>query len=394
MLAPAAPVAMPSQRAGRTGSPGALGRFLPAVPDIVEAALVRIEAGLPELASAPWRNRSADEAFLRFELARRLELCEQGAGFEDDDLARFAGHFTAMARRGAPLLTVQRFCRSAIVDTFSELWARAEPADVTQLLALSRWLSWHQGAVERLLVQAYEDESDPDRLLSDRRSALAERLLAGLTEQTGDEEPELRLAPGYLVVTLAEPVELRGLPAGTLSTAAAGRPHVLVRVDEGRSSEQVWAEVAEWVGARAGLRAAGAFAAQLPRIPAAAAAADALIGAAAAVGLPPGLVGDRDLVLETAMSARPEGLRRVSAVLDPLDGHLRLIDTLTAFLGSDLDRTRTADALAISRGGLSLRLDRITQLTGLDPRSTRGIQVLASAITARALLRASAVADG
>ncbi len=388
---PAPAPRVPSPRAPRDGAPGSLDRFLPAVPEIVGAALVRIDAGLPELASAPWRDRAADEAFLRFELARRLERCAQGVGFDDADLARFAGHFTAMARRGAPLLAVQRFCRAAIIDTSVELWTRAGPADVARLLALSRWLSWHQGAVERLLVRVYEDLSDPDRLSADRRAALAERLLAGLAEPTGEEELELRLAAGYLVVAPAAPVDPSGLPAGTLSTAAGGRPHLLVPVGPDRSAEQAWTEVAGWVAARPGLLAAGAVAAQPARVPSAAAAADGLVGAATAVGLPPGLVGERDLVLETALSARPQGLTRVAAVLDPLDGHPRLVRTLTAFLGNDLDRTRTAEALALSRGGLALRLDRITALTGLDPRSTRGIQVLTTAVTARALLRAAAV---
>jgi carbohydrate diacid regulator len=73
-------------------------------------------------------------------------------------------------------------------------------------------------------------------------------------------------------------------------------------------------------------------------------------------------------------------------VLDPLAGDPRLLETLSRFLDLDLDRTRTAAAMGLSRRGLSLRLDRVTALTGFDPRGARGVQVLSSALASRALI--------
>jgi|GEM_PF-1456296 len=388
MSAPAA--SRPVATVHRLGSarPITLSRFLPLVPEIVVEVLARIESDLPEFATAAWRSRGEDETFLMVELGRQLELCERGVGFEDADLLRFAAHFAGMARRGAPLPAVQRFCRSAIVDTFSELWARAEPGDVTELLRFSQWLSRNNGAMERLLVTIYSGQLDPGRQQADRREELAERLLAGLGEQASAESCDLAVAPAYLVVVLlgTEEPRIRDLPSGTLSAPVDRQYHLLVPVDSAAARPRVWNAVARWVTAQGGMRAAGAFATDPMRIPVAASAARRLVEAAAAIRLPASLVGEQEMALETALADHPHGLERVAAVLDLLDADRRLLVTLTTFFDLDLDRTRTAAALFLSRGGLSLRLDRVAALTGLDPRSTRGIQVLGAALSARALL--------
>ncbi|WP_219420463.1 helix-turn-helix domain-containing protein, partial [Pseudonocardia nigra] len=118
----------------------------------------------------------------------------------------------------------------------------------------------------------------------------------------------------------------------------------------------------------------------------AAAAARRLLATAEGVALPPGLVGERDLVLESALAEHPPALHRLAAVLDPVRAHEHLAEALVAFLASDGNREPTAAALFLSPGGLSLRLDRIAQLTGFDPRTSRGARVLGAALSARSLL--------
>jgi PucR C-terminal helix-turn-helix domain len=380
-----APAAVPAGIAGpeRTGSgPVRSSRFLPFVDGIVAEVLARIEVDMPELVSSDWRRRADEKEFLTFELRRRLVLCAKGTGFDAADLDRFAGYFSASARRGAPLRTMQRFLRASIAYSFTELWARAEPGDVTALLRLSRWLSRHHGPVERLLVKTYCELLTPGRRGVDDREALALRLLTGLE---GGGRSGSVLGP-YLVVVFQGPLALTsGLPAETLTATVDSRQHMLVPVPAGGRAES-WRVVARWITAGGGTLAAGTFAESSAAVPEAAAAGRRLLAAAGAVGLPPGLVGARDLVLESTLANRTQGLREVAGTLDVLDAEPRLIETLAAFFGNDLDRTRTARDLFLSRGGLSLRLDRIAQLTGLDPRSTRGIQVLGSAISARALL--------
>lgn len=361
-----------------------LSRLLPGVPEVVAAVLQRIEADLPELDEAGWRSRAADEAMLLFELRRWLQLCELDQGYDAADLARFAAHFATMARRGAPLRAVQRFCRATVAHTFTVLWSRAEPGDVTELLRLSRWVSRHNGVVERLLVRTYCELLDPGRRRSDRRRALAERLLAGLAELS-PAEPDLPLAPAYLVVVLAEQTTA-DLLAGVLGAVTGRLVHLLAPVADAGLRPQVWKALARWVGEQGGLHATGVFADRTADVPAAADSGRRLLHAATAIGLPAGLVGARELVLESTLGLQPGGLRRVASVLDPLDADQRLLETLATFFANDLDRTGTSAALFLSRGGLALRLDRIAELSGLDPRSTRGIQVLRSALSARALL--------
>ncbi len=55
-------------------------------------------------------------------------------------------------------------------------------------------------------------------------------------------------------------------------------------------------------------------------------------------------------------------------LLSPLDHEPELLATLDAFFASDLSPSSTASRLSIHRNTLSYRLDKITSLTGLEPR--------------------------
>lgn len=55
-------------------------------------------------------------------------------------------------------------------------------------------------------------------------------------------------------------------------------------------------------------------------------------------------------------------------LLSPLDHEPELIVTLDAFFASDFSPSSTASRISIHRNTLSYRLDKITSLTGLDPR--------------------------
>lgn len=89
-------------------SAGGVRRFIPAVIDIVETALARVAVEVPELATAAWRDRAAESEHLHAELRRRLELCDLGTGYAEEDITRLRTCFTDMARRGAPAQLVQR----------------------------------------------------------------------------------------------------------------------------------------------------------------------------------------------------------------------------------------------------------------------------------------------
>jgi sugar diacid utilization regulator len=58
---------------------------------------------------------------------------------------------------------------------------------------------------------------------------------------------------------------------------------------------------------------------------------------------------------------------------------------LETYLGTDLDRRRTAAALHVHPNTLDYRLRRVVELTGLDPSTARGLQLLGAAMAARQL---------
>jgi hypothetical protein len=60
---------------------------------------------------------------------------------------------------------------------------------------------------------------------------------------------------------------------------------------------------------------------------------------------------------------------------------------LQTFYHNDLDRTATSADLNIHRRTLTYRLSRISDLTGLAPTSSRGIEVLSAALTAYRMRR-------
>jgi carbohydrate diacid regulator len=55
-------------------------------------------------------------------------------------------------------------------------------------------------------------------------------------------------------------------------------------------------------------------------------------------------------------------------LLSPLDHEPELLETLNVFFAADCSPSQTAARVSIHRNTLSYRFDKITSLTGLDPR--------------------------
>ncbi len=56
---------------------------------------------------------------------------------------------------------------------------------------------------------------------------------------------------------------------------------------------------------------------------------------------------------------------------------------MRAFLDGDSDRRRTAESLGVHPDTVDNRLTRALELTGVDPRTTRGVQLCSAALTLR-----------
>jgi hypothetical protein len=139
------------------------------------------------------------------------------------------------------------------------------------------------------------------------------------------------------------------------------------------------------VAAGAEVRAAAAEPAGPEGLPAAAEQADDVLRLSARLDRAPGLYVLRDVLLEYQLTRPSDALRGLSALLAPLERNPDLLLTLDAYLAEDTDRRRTAAALHVHPNTLDYRLKRIVELTGLDPSTTSGLQLLGAAAAARRL---------
>jgi sugar diacid utilization regulator len=137
--------------------------------------------------------------------------------------------------------------------------------------------------------------------------------------------------------------------------------------------------------AGADVTAGGAVAHGLADITRAAAQAQDVVRLARVLGRPPGGYQLRDVLLEYQLTRPSDAQSDLARLLDPLDRNPDLPLTLEVYLGHDLDRRKTAAALHVHPNTLDYRLRRIVELTGLDPSTTRGLQLLGAALAARRL---------
>lgn len=97
---------------------------------------------------------------------------------------------------------------------------------------------------------------------------------------------------------------------------------------------------------------------------------------------PSGSYSISDVLVEYAV-IRHEGVaQNLAAVIKPLRAHAVLWETLTALIDADYNRNKAAKNLFIHRSTLDYRLQRIASVTGCDPTSGRGVQLLTTALIA------------
>ncbi|MGW4247412.1 PucR family transcriptional regulator [Nocardia sp. NPDC004722] len=90
-----------------------------------------------------------------------------------------------------------------------------------------------------------------------------------------------------------------------------------------------------------------------------------------------------DMALEYQLTRPGPGRETLGALLNPLDAHPELLQTLQCHIGNNLHRQRTARVMHIHTNTVDYRLKRIGQLTGLDPTVTADLWQLRSALIAR-----------
>lgn len=171
---------------------------------------------------------------------------------------------------------------------------------------------------------------------------------------------------------------------GTLSLVCDQGGYVLVPADDIATADalarKLYALLPEesWTGVSWRLTA---------EIPAGRAEAAEVVTAALASGRPPGCYELGDVLVEYAVLRQPTVRELLVKLIEPVVDTPPLLETLSALLTANGNRTKAAVALSIHRSTLDYRLGQIERLTGHTPTSSRELQVLNAALTVYAASR-------
>jgi hypothetical protein len=299
------------------------------------------------------------------------------------------------------------------------LCAEAQPDETQALItAATRVLSYVQQVTAEVAAAYLEEQQTIYGEERDARRSLASALLAGEPAESLAARLGVQIAPAYLVVSLRLAAHPDETDKGVGGAVAARRKvrRVQSALDEW-AGEPVVGLLEPAGGAVLFPSTADSVTSLAERLPdvvelvAKSAGADAIAGGAAAVGVgdvaraaaqaldvvrlarqlekPPGGYLLRDVLLEYQLTRPSDAQTELARLLDPIDRNPDLPHTLEVYLAHDLDRRRTAAALHVHPNTLDYRLRRIVELTGLDPSTSRGLQLLGAAVAARRLTATS-----
>lgn len=133
------------------------------------------------------------------------------------------------------------------------------------------------------------------------------------------------------------------------------------------------------------VRVAVAVAQQPDRIGPAARTAGEILRLVCVLGRPTGVYSLEDVLLEYHLTRDNESAARLGALLDPLTDRPDLLRTVRVFLEEEYDRRRTAKRLGLHPNTVDNRLARVTELTGLNPATPRGVALLMTTLALRDL---------
>lgn len=362
-------------------------------------------AAIPEYADLPADMRDVEiAATARYAIRRFLRMAE-GAPVDEDDLRPFRERAAQRAEEGMPLANLLASYYIGAEVVWDALVAETRPDELAALPMLARLQLRGTNRVVVAVTEAYQAERAA--ILDERREAVREvarALLAGEPARAAADRSGIPLADAYLVLHLrfagagaaagagiAERRVLRRIRAG-LEGFGEGTPltlrdergvHVLLpsaAADRLPELERLLAGA----GTAAGPVIAGAARSEgTADVPDASRRAGRIAGIAQAAGRPAGVYELDDVLLDYHLTGSGDSGPAVAAALDPLGARPELLDTLRAFLDADMDRRRTAAALAVHPNTVDNRLARIARLTGADPRTTRGVLLCAAALTLR-----------
>ncbi|MBS2963307.1 helix-turn-helix domain-containing protein [Actinocrinis puniceicyclus] len=342
-----------------------------------------------------------------------LRRVEGDAAAEHEARVMFRRRAASRAEEGMPLPILLRCYTIGARALFEQLCAAADRDEQAALPEVARLLLVSQDEAIAEVARAYEEEL---ALLAaargDRRRELVRDLVAGVAPKEPAALAEFGLDQGATVLALSF-----GEPADGAADAAVhrrlhrlhetidahfgglvpvllerGGGHVLVpRHGSASGGAEPAPPIGEdlvrrltrtWGGP---VHVAMSAAVQPEWIGAAARTADEILRLVCALGRAPGVYALQDVLLEYHLTRHDESADLLGGLLDPLAGRPDLLETLRVFLQEDYDRRRTAARLGLHPNTVDNRMARVTELTGLDPATPRGVALLMTTLALRDL---------
>ncbi len=307
---------------------------------------------------------------------------------EDAVLERRARRDAAnLARVGSAQQTVVELNTLAMALVTAQVWRRGRTGDHAALTAFTHRATDVLDAVQRIVADTYWTQARADRFGRHERRSFAHALLAG--QAVTVEAAGLVPAERYRAVVLRSEDD-----TGVWRARASENLHeqqvlhcvlaheIVAFVPEGPTPGALA------VGERAGVgRVAVGTSGPEPVANLPVAVSDARLVARLALTVPllDTVVSADQLRLELTLLNNDSLAASMRDVAAPILMRPDLLHTIRVLYQLDLNRTSAARRLGIARRTLTGRLTRIEELTGLNPTSTRGIQILHTALTAMSM---------
>ncbi len=346
-------------------------------------------------------------------LGLAVRMLESGKTPSDKDLANVHDAAARWAREGVPLRSIRRAYHDGFRFGLTLVSRDAKAQNIENVTDNSLVLVSLLEAVTTEVSMAYVEEyrSVASEHHTATHTLVTTLLSGGQNALSTAQQCGIDLADEYLVIALhfpqhpdeANPVVDRTVSArrklrriqAELATMCGKSPLALLSTDGGTvllpaPREREWVDTLIERLSRAGEIpiTATMTSAEREDIPGAAEHVYELLTLTRQLGRPAGMYRTEDLVLEYQLTRPGRGREQLLRALEPLDDAPELLDTLTSYIGHELNRQRTARHLFVHANTVDYRLKRIGQLTGIDPSVPSGLRYLQAAIVARGLAAA------
>lgn len=348
-------------------------------------------------------------------LALAAEMFDKRTVPGDEQLGEVREAAAQWAREAVPLGTILRAYHEGLRIAFGLVTARAKADDLDELLVATDLMLELLEAITVAVSDAYVEEQHlVAREHQTATQTLASALLSGRGSSALARQAGIPIADSYQVVALSVPEhsderdprvdsqvaarrKLRRLQS-ELATVFESRVLALLSTKGGTLLVPIEDGAPILTTETLGLLAESAevpltatlVASETDQIPDAADQAHELLNLVRVGGRNPGLYQMADLAVEYQLTRGGPATRRLATILDPLDAHPELSDTMRAYLGNDMNRQLTARQLYVHPNTVDYRLRRIAQLTSIDLATSAGISQAAIALLARDLHRSVA----